>query len=283
MSWYFLGGFSAYLRVPSGRCSNHSGCSVSQGWSAEHWMAKSRAMSSPSRRASATMRSKAASSPSSGCRVVWPPSTPPTAQGLPGSSGPAVRVLLRPLRLVTPMGWTGREVDDVEAQLGQGRELGPSRRRSRPRTGGTSRTRTPKAGPDGVDVDLERPGPGGRPGCGRGGGPPRPPRRRSSGRLHPAPGPTLAADATASAAARRVRSVVGVRGRPGPRWPARPPRSAAGASPRTARRRGRPGPASTLRSHLDAPRRQLVGPGLDGPGSSGPAGRRGRTPPSARP
>ena len=27
MSWYFLGGFSAYWIVPSGRCRNHSGCS----------------------------------------------------------------------------------------------------------------------------------------------------------------------------------------------------------------------------------------------------------------
>ena len=28
MSWYFLGGFSAYAIVPSARVVNHSGCSV---------------------------------------------------------------------------------------------------------------------------------------------------------------------------------------------------------------------------------------------------------------
>ena len=39
MSWYFLGGFSAYLIVPSGRQSNHCGCSLIHGWSGEHWTA----------------------------------------------------------------------------------------------------------------------------------------------------------------------------------------------------------------------------------------------------
>ncbi len=41
MSSYFFGGFSANLIVPSGRQSNHSGCSLIHGWSGEHWMAKS--------------------------------------------------------------------------------------------------------------------------------------------------------------------------------------------------------------------------------------------------
>src|SRR5215210_3922316 len=47
MSWYFLGGFSAYLSVPSGRRKNHSGCSLSHGWSGEQLIARSRATSSP--------------------------------------------------------------------------------------------------------------------------------------------------------------------------------------------------------------------------------------------
>jgi hypothetical protein len=47
MSSYFFGGFSANLIVPSGRQSNHSGCSLIHGWSGEHWMAKSSAISSP--------------------------------------------------------------------------------------------------------------------------------------------------------------------------------------------------------------------------------------------
>ena len=39
-------------------------------------------------------------------RVVAARSSP-IAYGLPGSSGPAVSVLLRPLRLVRPIGWIG--------------------------------------------------------------------------------------------------------------------------------------------------------------------------------
>jgi hypothetical protein len=39
MSWYFFGGFSAKRMLPSGRRQNHSGCSVTQGWSGEHWSA----------------------------------------------------------------------------------------------------------------------------------------------------------------------------------------------------------------------------------------------------
>ena len=42
MSSYFLGGFSAYLIEPSGRQSNHSGCSLIQGWSGAAWMANTR-------------------------------------------------------------------------------------------------------------------------------------------------------------------------------------------------------------------------------------------------
>ncbi len=37
----------------------------------------------------------------------WPPSGEPIAHGTPTSSGVAVRVLLRPLRCVVPIGWIG--------------------------------------------------------------------------------------------------------------------------------------------------------------------------------
>ena len=107
MSWYFFGGFSAYLIVPSGRWKNHSGCSRTQGWSGEHWMAKSSATSRPRARARATKRSKSSSVPSSGCTARWPPSGPPIAHGLPGSPGAAASALLRPLRFVRPIGWIG--------------------------------------------------------------------------------------------------------------------------------------------------------------------------------
>jgi hypothetical protein len=45
MSWYFLGGFSAYWIVPSGRARNHSGCSLTHGWSGDAWKAMSSATS----------------------------------------------------------------------------------------------------------------------------------------------------------------------------------------------------------------------------------------------
>ena len=47
MSWYFFGGFSAYAMEPSARLENHSGCSVTHGWSGEACSAKSSATSSP--------------------------------------------------------------------------------------------------------------------------------------------------------------------------------------------------------------------------------------------
>jgi hypothetical protein len=100
-------GFSACLIVPSGRRLNHSGCSVSQGWSGEHCTARSIATSSPSFRARATSRSKSASVPSSGCTASCPPSAAPIAHGLPGAPRSAGSVLFAPFRPVRPMGWIG--------------------------------------------------------------------------------------------------------------------------------------------------------------------------------
>ena len=37
----------------------------------------------------------------------WPPFSSPIAQGDPGSFAPAMRLLLRPFRLVLPIGWIG--------------------------------------------------------------------------------------------------------------------------------------------------------------------------------
>src|SRR5918995_2040028 len=107
MSWYFLGGFSAYLSVPSGRRWNHSGCSVSHGWSGEHWIAKSMQTSQPTSRPRAVMRSKSAPARGSGLTASSPPSAEPIAHGLPGSPRPATSVLFFPFRFVLPIGWTG--------------------------------------------------------------------------------------------------------------------------------------------------------------------------------
>src|SRR5450759_3159291 len=107
MSWYFFGGFSAYAMVPSARVVNHSGCAATHGWSGEHCSARSSATSIPSSRARATKASKSANVPSSGCIASWPPATDPVPYGEPGSVGRQVSELLRPLRLVVPMGWLG--------------------------------------------------------------------------------------------------------------------------------------------------------------------------------
>src|SRR5947208_2583908 len=107
MSWYRFGGFSAYFSVPSGRRWNHSGCSFSHGWSGEHWIAKSSAISIPSFFASATRARSSFSVPSDGSIASCPPSLAPIAQGLPTSPGSAVSELFRPLRFVRPMGWIG--------------------------------------------------------------------------------------------------------------------------------------------------------------------------------
>src|SRR5664280_2943144 len=80
MSSYFFGGFSEYAIVPSRRVVNHSGCSVTQGWSGDALSAKSRAISSPRSLAFATNRSNAAMSPRSGWMASWPPSAPPMVQ-----------------------------------------------------------------------------------------------------------------------------------------------------------------------------------------------------------
>ncbi len=69
--------------------------------------ARSRAISRPWCAARRTNQVKSSSVPSAGWIVSWPPSGEPMAQGTPTSSGPASRVLLRPLRKVVPMGWTG--------------------------------------------------------------------------------------------------------------------------------------------------------------------------------
>lgn len=98
MSWYFFGGFSAWAIVPSARLRNHSGCSLTHGWSGEHWSAKSSATSIRSSRARATKRSKSSNVPRSGWIVSWPPAAEPIAQGEPTSCAEADSALSGPLR-----------------------------------------------------------------------------------------------------------------------------------------------------------------------------------------
>ena len=64
----------------------------------------------------------------------------PIAHGLPGSPGPAMSVLLRALAVRVADRVDRRQVEDVEAELGELRDA-PRRPRSRPRSAGTARTR----------------------------------------------------------------------------------------------------------------------------------------------
>src|SRR5216684_7690860 len=104
MSWYSLGGFSAYLIDPSGRWRNHCGCSLTHGWSGEHWIAKSSATSIPSFAVVAAKWLKSSRVPSDGSIAVWPPSALPIAHGLPGPAPSDTSLLLGPLRFVRPIG-----------------------------------------------------------------------------------------------------------------------------------------------------------------------------------
>ena len=54
-----------------------------------------------------TKAAKSFSVPRSGWMASCPPSGEPIAHGDPTSSGPGVRVLFGPLRLVVPIGWIG--------------------------------------------------------------------------------------------------------------------------------------------------------------------------------
>ncbi len=77
MSWYFLGGFSAYCTLPSGRQRNHCGCCATHGCSGAHWKAMSMAISRPWAAESAIRASKSSSVPRSGRMSVCPPSLRP--------------------------------------------------------------------------------------------------------------------------------------------------------------------------------------------------------------
>ena len=103
----------------------------------------------------ATRASKSPSVPSSGCTASWPPSSAPIAHGLPGSPRPASSALFRPLRFVTPDRVDRRQVDDVEAELGQLRQHLGDAAEAAPRTR-EQLVPGAEARPLAFDVDLER-------------------------------------------------------------------------------------------------------------------------------
>ena len=98
-------------------------------------------------RASRLNASKSSSVPSAGSIAVCPPAGEPIAQGLPGSSGPAAERVVASLPEAGADRMNRREVDHVEAEVGDARQLGarlaeraaPVARRDR-RSAETSRT-----------------------------------------------------------------------------------------------------------------------------------------------
>ena len=130
MSSYFFGGFSAYLIVPSGRQSNHSGCSLIQGWSGEHWMAKSSAISRPC----VARRRHQPGEIVEACRARggWRRGRPPPSRWRRGCRDRPARasgVLFLPLRWVAADRVDRREIEHVEAEVADVGQLARSRRR----------------------------------------------------------------------------------------------------------------------------------------------------------
>ena len=138
--------------VPSARVVNHSGCSVTHGWSGAHCSARSRATSSPSARPRSRRRRSPRTCP---VRVDGVVAAVGGADG-PGRAGvvgPAVSVLLGPLRMWRRSGGSGagrrRRSPSRRRPAAAGRRCGrcPERQepvagsRRRPPSGGRTRTR----------------------------------------------------------------------------------------------------------------------------------------------
>ena len=77
--------------------------------------------------------------------AVWPPSAPPIAHGLPGSSGPGVEAVVRALAVGDADRVDGRQVDDVETHRRDRRQAGG---------GGAQRARLVRRGALGAREEL---------------------------------------------------------------------------------------------------------------------------------
>ena len=209
--------------------------------------------------------------PRSGWTAVWPPSTPPTAHGRAGIVGPGDQRVVRALAVGHADRVDRRQVEDVEAEVGQGRQLGLDALQPAPRAG-EQLVPGAEAGPLGVDVELERPWAAWSRRSDRGGRRTAPP-GRGRGRRRPGCG-------WGPSCPRRRRRPRRWRCARRP-WPAWPPLGAAGR-PRPARCPGRPG----RRRPCGGPRRATTPARRPTPRSStssGPGRRPGSGPPSARP
>ena len=127
------------------------------------------------------MASKSSHVPSSGLSASCPPSSAPIAHGEPTSPAPCSSALFRPLRFVRADRVHRRQVDDVEAELGELAAAPPRRRGSPPNERGKSSYHEPNRASSRStstsNVARHRPRRGGRPRRRRG-----PPRRVSESR-----------------------------------------------------------------------------------------------------
>jgi hypothetical protein len=121
MSWYFFGGFSAYAMVPSARVVNHSGCSVTHGWSGGALQREVQRDLEPEPLGRATKASKSSMVPRSGWIASWPPAGSRWRTASPGPPGRRRACCSGPCGSpLEPDRVDRREVDDVEAHRGDG-------------------------------------------------------------------------------------------------------------------------------------------------------------------
>ena len=160
MSWYFLGGFSAYRTEPSGRRWNHSGCSCHpgvvgralEGVVERHLEAEVARLGDEA----PEVVERAELGGDGGVAAVGRADGPRAA----GIVGAGVERVVRALAGGDADRVDRRQVDDVEPHLGDGRQSLGRARPGRPRCGGTARTRRrsrPAGGrPTGARVSVVR-------------------------------------------------------------------------------------------------------------------------------
>ena len=110
------------MSVPSGRRLNHSGCSVSQGWSGEHWIAKSSATSIPASLRRGDEAVEVLPGPELGVKRVVAALLGADRPRRTDVAGVVLERVVSALPVRVPDRMHRREIDDVEAELGEARQ-----------------------------------------------------------------------------------------------------------------------------------------------------------------
>ena len=108
--------------VPSGRQSNHSGCSLIQGWSGEHWMAKSSAISRPCACAASTQAAKVVERAELGVDRVVAAFVAADRVRAADIVGSPLQAVVLALAIFSPDRVDGREIKNIEAHVANGRQ-----------------------------------------------------------------------------------------------------------------------------------------------------------------